>query len=442
MDYIYRELLGKIKWYLHSDIDGALSKGVILSGVVGCGKTTLVQRVLNDLSSEFKVFHFSGDDIQFRNKIAEDSFYLLKMIRSQTQSRALIFVDEVQKSEAVFDALKVAFDSKQCSFIVSGSNPAFLSSVAKKRLQRRAYHFQMLPLSISEILVAKGIVSNSSQSIFTNFILNFNSNEPPKLIDEKQWNLNLSLNSEIQTICHTFFNYGGLPLSYLSKSSMEKLMEIRLTVERGFELFDTANDFLGEKVQLELAQLQSQEFTYKNIMEKTRTRNRDAINDTINELINHGYLVKKKPLLLKDGKSSYLSIYSYIDPGIATYLLGNTPSDNEIGFWLEGYIHARLNNIIQNAPLVTELGYYKDHTIDSNGKTKFLNQDEIDFVLIRGRNILPIEVKINSDMNAINTSFLEKFISKKKLPFGIVIYGGVPQFNKSKKILYWPYWLI
>ncbi len=431
MSYIYRELLENIRSYL----DDIQTKGVILSGIVGCGKTTLVQNLLEKLKDQFYIVSFSGDDIQFRNHVAEDSQYLLRQVQSQTKKRTLIFVDEVQKSEEVFDALKIAFDSKQCSFIVSGSNPAYLSSVAKKRLQRRAYQFQMLPLSLSEILVAENKISQNQQRLFPSLLQNFEMIDIAKTED-------LILTSQIQNLAKIYFKFGGLPLAHLASSNEKKLMEIRLTVERGFELFANANDSYSEKVKIELASLQSREFTYKNILEKTRIRSRDTVNSTIDELINHGYLVKKKPVLMKEGKSSYLSIYSYIDPGVTTYLAGEEPDETQIGFWLEGYVHARLDYYLNNSPYKSELGYYKDHTIDANGKTKFLNSGEIDFVLIRGKKILPIEVKFNSDFGLINTQFLEKFLSAHKLPFGLVIYGGIPYFDKNKKILFWPYWLI
>ena len=45
-------------------------------------------------------------------------------------------------------------------------------------------------------------------------------------------------------------------------------------------------------------------------------RRRDQINKVIDALINQGYLLKKKPLLVSEDRRSYLNNYSYIDPGI------------------------------------------------------------------------------------------------------------------------------
>lgn len=83
----------------------------------------MIQSLLSELKEDFEIFQFSGDDIQFRNSVAKDSRYLLQQILSKTQKKTFVFVDEAQKSESVFDALKIAFDTHKISFVVSGSNP-------------------------------------------------------------------------------------------------------------------------------------------------------------------------------------------------------------------------------------------------------------------------------------------------------------------------------
>ncbi|HLE12456.1 MAG: hypothetical protein A2504_07805 [Bdellovibrionales bacterium RIFOXYD12_FULL_39_22] len=135
--------------------------------------------------------------------------------------------------------------------------------------------------------------------------------------------------------------------------------------------------------------LQSQEFTYKNILAKARVRQRDIINRTIDQLINHGYLVRKRPIIFFDNKSSYLSIFSYIDPGIVTYLNGaNKLTEIAMGHQIEGYIHSRLSNL-----------------------------------------------------GNINTELITNFVKEQRCGYGIVIYGGVPYKDSKKKLLFGPYWL-
>lgn len=429
--YIYRELQS----YLARNILSTQPKAYILSGIVGCGKTTMIQSLLTEIKSDFEVFEFSGDDIQFRSAVAKDSYYLLHQILSKTQKKPFIFIDEVQKSESIFDALKIAYDSHKISFIVSGSNPAYLASVAKKRLQRRAEHLYMLPLSLPEILLSKKIITKEHLDFFNKIIWECDSlDEIPKT--------EFSISDSLSNISNTYFTFGGLPLSHINQDKNQKLTEIKLSVERGFDLFDIDNNDPAEIIKIELAHLHSKEFAYNNIFAKTRTNRRDTINKVINELINHDYVVRKRPLLLKEHKSSYLSVFSYIDPGIVTYLTAESGDNENKGFRIEGYIHARLDHFIKNASLKCELGYYKPHSIDKNNKVKYA-PGEIDFIFKKGKKILPIEVKAADNIGQINTSHITAFLKDNKpAPFGIILYGGVPYVDKKNNLLFWPYWLV
>lgn len=428
--YIYRELHDKIRSYLTS----RKSAGIILSGIVGCGKTTMVQKMLESLSHDYTILSFTGDDIHFRNSIIDDSKFLFNEVRSHKSkiNKSLIFVDEVQKCEEIFDALKYAFDHGETSFIVSGSNPAYLSTVAKRRLQRRAEQFFMMPISLSEIGVQKNWVTPEIIKKFEGLLFHQTS------IEDFLTDVNIRKEPDKESL-DLYLKYGGLPLVYTTDQIDEKLREIRLIVERGFDLFSKDNNRISEIVRVELAKLHSLEFTYKNILERARVRKRDIINENLDALINHGYLVKKKPLLLESGRSTYLSVFSFIDPGIVTYLKGETP-DN-LGPQVEGYIHARMSYYILNSVYKTELFYFKPYTIDSDDNVRF-KPKEIDFVMTTGRKMLPIEVKAGRNRKDFDISLLCDFISQNKLPFGILFYAGIPHWDSNNKILFWPYWAV
>lgn len=425
---IYRELLDKIKLQMNQKN----SFGLILSGIVGCGKTTLVETLLLDQKNNYDLFSYSGDDVRFRQAVAEDSRYILNDVKSKSKRRALVFVDEVQKSEEVFDALKIAFDSHQISFVVTGSNPAYLNTVAKKRLQRRADLNLLLPISLRELSIHQGFISKEIH--FENILWNTNK------IDEIQLP-QFEVPADFYELMDSYFIYGGLPLVLTTNGNDNKLREIRLTVERGFDLMSADNSSIAESIRIELASLQSQEFTYKNILHKTRLRKRDLINQVIDELINHGYLFKKTPILLYPGKASYLSTYSYIDPGIVSYLTGEYSVDMKNGFQIEGYIHSRLSYMIYNSVKKSHLFYYKPHSLDTNKNIRY-QPGEIDFIFSHGKKLIPIEVKSAKRRQNINVDLLTKFIENQKISFGVVLYGGEPYIDYSLKILYWPYWLV
>lgn len=439
MAYIERKLQANLLELLKNPN----KKGVILAGIVGCGKTTLIEEVLKRLGSEgmCRIFRFTGDDILFRNAVQEDTTYIHKYICSQTQGRSIVFIDEVQKSENIFDAVKYCFDHADMSFVISGSNPDYLNTVAKKRLQRRADLLILQPFSLAEIIAHLGIVSLKDIGVFRDVL--FSGSNAGSL--EKKADLHLALSDsdrvKISEVVREYLVFGGLPLAYLARTRDEKLAEVKKVVERGFESLSVGNENISDAVKIELAKLDSQEFTYQGLFQKTGVRRRDLINNTIDQLINHGYLLKKKPYLDNGERRSYLSVFSFVDPGIVTYLTGNAEPTIDAGWRMEGAVHARLDGVMKNhVQLKSSLFYFKPYTIDTNDKVKFAS-GEIDFVFKCGGSVCPIEVKLADDMNAIKTPLLKDFVRDEKLPYGIVIYGGVPYWDKES-ILYWPYWMI
>ena len=409
--------------------------GLILTGTVGCGKTTLVNHVLKKLENDFRVFSYTGDDVQFRHNVAWNTRYLHERVSAQTTRPALIFIDEVQKSELIFDAVKYAFDHIGASFIISGSNPAFLQTEAKKRLQRRADLWNLAPFSLGEILCHENKVAPEWIRQFSDVLFEWQ--------DGRDAAIPLDLNADIERIIADYLCYGGFPLVHLAQDNDAGLVEIRKIVERGFELMSVNNETTADTVKLELARLNSREFTYRGVFRRTGLRRRDHVNKVIDALVNQGYLLRKKPLLVGEERRSYLNNFSYIDPGIVTYLTGEAlrEGDTERGFRVEGYLHNRLRQILQLKALKTHVNYYKPFTIDVNGKVKY-GAGEIDFVVSIGKRMIPLEAKTGIDRNRIDTSLLTDFIRSHGLAFGIVAYGGLPYWDKSSRILYWPYWLV
>jgi predicted AAA+ superfamily ATPase len=429
MSYITRDAEN---WILNK-LDEEKVFGLILSGIVGSGKTTLIENVILQLNTSWQCFSFTCDDVQLRLKVAQDTKYLLQEIRSTTQKKCLVFVDEVQKSEEIFDSLKILFDAG-ISFIVTGSNPAYLNSIARKRLQRRADWLTLYPFYPSELLVHQGNISSEASKWFAqNIFFQFMKNE---IMQIPAWDITLS--ADIKYQLDTFLSVGGLPLAFL-KGSGSGLSEVRKSVERGFEALEVAGDNLSEIIEVELAQMNAQEFTYKNIFKKTGLRRREIVNKVIANLIDHGYLLDKRPFT-KEGFRSYLVVYSFIDPGIVNYLCGDIADD--LGHHIESCVHARLNYLKQFLSYKCELYYFKPYQVDAAEKSLRFGPGEIDFIFKAGKSLLPIECKRSAQINNIDTSQLETFIKKNKLAFGVIAYGGVPYFDAVKKIYYWPWWML
>lgn len=405
---------------------------VVLSGIVGVGKTTLVHQLLSKLKVDlnYKVFEFTGDDSRFRANVAEDTKFIFNEVTSVTSEKALVFIDEVQKQEFIFDAIKYALDRADISFIISGSNPKFLETAAKKRLQRRADFFKLFPFSLAEILEHNKLVPEHLSNIFHEMLF---SDINPRDLD-----LKLSLTPEISEIIDNYVVWGGLPEVTLTDDDTERRMTLMRILERGFEPMLVDADNMSDIIRIELARNHSQEFTYKDIFKKTGMRSRDSVNDVIAELKDHGYLLQKKPLIFDPSFRSYHKVLSYTDIGIVNYLLSRESGDINIGPLVEGYLQTRLTDIFDLRFTKYSLSYYKPYKIYGE-QLKFL-AGEIDFLYQEGNKIIAMEAKQQLKRPNIRIPLLKSFVEEHELKFGIVFYRGIPFFDEETNILYWPYW--
>lgn len=407
-------------------------RGLILAGIVGCGKTTLASHVLKRLEDRYTTFSFTSDDVQFRRLLIEETTSLHKLIRSRTTAPTLVFIDETQKCEEAFDAVKYAYDQGGVSFIISGSNPAYLNTVARKRLQRRAQLLTLHPFAPAEVVAdALGVEVAPYGRIVD-------------LVSGKGWGWirelpPLELKREIQETMERYVRFGGLPGVWRQQGAKSKLKELQAVAERGFEPASDEASAFADIVRIALAQMNSREFTYETIFQRTRTSKRHKVNAIIDELINHGYLLKKSPRLFHPSKISYLFVLSWTDPGFVHYFTGADPWEHDRGFTIESIVHTALARIAAFIPTKVEVGYYKPYTIDANDKVKY-RQGEIDFLFQAGTSLVPIEVKSTAEIGSIDVSLMKRFMDEHGARYGIICYGGVPSVDERLRIVYWPYW--
>lgn len=425
----------------------------IISGTVGSGKTTMVANFLRSpqLLKKRQVFTFTLDDVILRRDVASDSFYFVSYVqaRSTGAKKSLCFVDEVQKSEAVFDAIKLAWD-QGIDFIVSGSNPEYLETQASVRLQRRSIIIDMKPLSLPEILHHKGHLgprfdlANNEDLFFSMLDGSFDHTAVLSYIK----GLETAPIEKIMKICSNYWLRGGLPKAYLAKTLTQAFQHIQASVERGFApiLQDTMDIF--DVITVELAQQTAHEFSYENFFQRIRSKNRDRVNLVISKLMAHGYLKAKRPYIPL-GKTSYFVTYSFIDPGFIAYLTDTTKTTPEWeGSTIESYVHARLDQILSLRARKSTLCYFKPYTVrETDGKEEIrFKEGEIDFVvyfgaLSSGRS-MGIEVKRAIDVDFAGVSCLLQGIEQGDIKFGVVLYGGMPRIEWQRKIIFWPWWLI
>lgn len=417
---------------------GKSREGALVPGIVGCGKTTMITHVIESLKDEYDCFSFTGDETSFRSAVVQSGSYILDHIKARTNRKSLVFVDEIQKEEAIFDAIKIAFDKGHVSFIISGSNPEFIHTRATKRIQRRGRMFEMQPFSLPEILLAEGFLTIADwkrwESLFRDIL--FTNEHLPTEGDFPD----LFIGEDISECIDSYIMRGGLPLAWQSSTTVEALHEVKKVFERGFEpiLKDTAN--LSSIVAEALAETHAQEFTYQGIMQRSRVTQRRPIVDAINHLMAHGYLYSKQPWFPEIDRRSYISVYNYCDPGIVSYLQGSMivkPSD--AGHRIEAICHARLHHMSMLWPVRTHLNYYKPYV--SSGSSIRFQSGEIDFILRVGKRIVPVEVKSSAQVDASDVPLLIKFVQEFGPSYGVVLYGGRPKIDAKNRIVFLPWFL-
>jgi predicted AAA+ superfamily ATPase len=435
--------------YIQRDIDKILldlfsnaqisQRGVILCGVVGSGKTTAINHLCSELERrDFQIVKFDGDDVRFRTSTAQNSRFILDRIREKGLRKPFIFVDEIQKTPETFDAIKLAFDELKVPFIVSGSNPAYLRTEANDRLQRRATIKTMFPLTISEILHHEKILPQLSEDWFVKLLWKAEGIESIQIPPQ-------GLNEAISLHVNRYLTVGGIPQAHLAGTVEESFEFIKLVAERGVtQTYDTTVA-IDDDVRQDLARQNSREFSYQGCHQRLRTSKRHVVDKVITHLMNHGYLFKKKPYLgeFEGQKSTYLATYSWIDSGIVGYYTGNiNPDSQELGFRLEAYIHCQIIRSLEKIPLKSQIFYYKPFTIKPSNNALHFKQGEIDFVVRIGSRVIPIEVKLATQTVDIDTKTIENYINTYAPPFGLVIYGGAPFIDKTRKLVFLPYWMI
>jgi predicted AAA+ superfamily ATPase len=132
---------------------------VVVTGMRRVGKTTLLKMVFNKIKDKNKVF-LDLDNIIDQQVFEESDFNHiwsnLKQYGISSQSRAYVFLDEVQLRPAIIKAVKYLYDHYDIKFFLTGSSSFYLKNLFPESLSGRKVIFELYPLDFREFLVFKG----------------------------------------------------------------------------------------------------------------------------------------------------------------------------------------------------------------------------------------------------------------------------------------------
>lgn len=128
-------------------------KAILIFGPRQCGKSTLVEAVLNDR----EYLHLSGDDADIREVLSNTSVAALKTVIGKYK---ILFIDEAQRIINIGLTLKLITDQlKDVQVIATGSSAFELSSQVNEPLTGRKYEFMLYPLSFGEMAEHHGFLT-------------------------------------------------------------------------------------------------------------------------------------------------------------------------------------------------------------------------------------------------------------------------------------------
>lgn len=129
-------------------------KAILIFGPRQCGKSTLVQMMLQNQSQEW--LSLNGDEDDVRSILSNTTSTKLAAVIGKHK---IIFIDEAQRIPNIGLTLKLFTDQlKTVQVIATGSSAFELASHVSEPLTGRKYEFMLYPLSFSEMVTYHGLL--------------------------------------------------------------------------------------------------------------------------------------------------------------------------------------------------------------------------------------------------------------------------------------------
>ena len=136
----------------------------VITGIRRCGKSTLLETIINELMTENdskSLLYINFDDPNYSD-VCNDATKLYELITAAEKLSGIrveyLFLDEVQNVDSWEKYAKSMYDSKRFKkIIVSGSNADLLNSDYASLLTGRYIETRLHPMTYKEILLNNGI---------------------------------------------------------------------------------------------------------------------------------------------------------------------------------------------------------------------------------------------------------------------------------------------
>ncbi len=383
---------------------------VVLTGARQTGKTTLVTREPLSRSRTFR----SLDDFDVLER-AQTSPHLL------VEEGERLTIDEVQRAPDLLLAIKRAVDRDRRAgrFLLTGSANLLMMRRISESLAGRAVYLRLGPLTWAE-------KRGRPEAGIWDRIVEARIEDAEKLIPRaanfKEWARHVT--------------EGGYPVAALARDPRDRAAwfdgYIRTYLERDIQEIAAISSLVDFQRLMKVAahrigQMLNQTEIARDagIPQPTAHRWLNLLETSFQILRIPAYAVNRTKRLIKTPK-----LY-WGDLGLGAHLAGlGTPEEvatsSAAGAFFENLLLAELVAWRETAVPRVEICYWRTHT-----------GHEVDFVLEKGRSLLPIEMKLASRVTSSDARSLQEFLQEypRLASWGMVVYGGTDVFRLSDRIL-------
>jgi predicted AAA+ superfamily ATPase len=415
MEYYPRKIEEKVeKWLSRKEI-------ILIKGPRQCGKTTLLLHLREKLGGNY----VSLEDETILKTFDENPKEFAK--RYSNGQKTFLFIDEAQYSKNAGKNLKLLFDlfSDNLKLIVTGSGSFDIKVEIGKHLVGRAIYFEMFPLDFEEFLMWKARDLHKIFVDYKNAVMDF-------ILQGKSISITPSFEKEFQSLLSEYLIYGGFPAIVKEKDESIK-KELLKNLTRTYlekDIFFFLNIRHIEKFRLLLSYLS---FNVGSLIEISSIMNElkmdyRTVESYISILANTYVISLVSPFYknlateLKKAKKAY-----FIDVGLRNSIMNNfMPLENRTdkGAILENFIFNELRLNFEE-----KINYWRT-----------TSKAEVDFVIQRSNEIIPIEVKNQAKLKSGFFSFLKAYKPKRALVFTEKEFS-VNKFNNTE-VAFVPHYFI
>jgi predicted AAA+ superfamily ATPase len=357
----------------------------LITGPRQVGKTTLMRQMADQLAADGKPLLFLQLDNEADFQIMRTQASLIERIRNESGNRKItVFIDEIQLKDNAGLFMKGLYDMNlPVKFILSGSGSMELRASIQESMAGRKRVFEVMPVSFFEFADFR------SGYAYTSHLDSFLMNDIPGALG----------------LLNEYLNFGGYPRVIVAPTLQEK-MDVINEIYQSYMTRDIQSLLKGHGPEVYgrmICLLAAQTGGMINLsMLSSETR---AALPTIQKYLWYAertWFLKMIPPLhgnkIKEITKS--PVVYFVDHGMRNFairMFGNIHNHRDYGFVFQNLVCTLLLNTLQRH--IYDLHFWRT-----------INKAEVDFVIERYENPLPVEVKYSSLSKPDLTRSLRSFI--------------------------------